>query len=192
MRFGKPIIVVSGLPRSGTSMAMGMLEAGGLDVVTDGVRVADESNPRGYYECERVKALDTDVDKSWLEAARGKAIKIISFLLPDLPETNNYRVILMHRNMDEIITSQNKMLSARREPIGSTDDRMPVQYQDHLHKVKNLLTRRPCFDVLDVTYGDVVGRPLEQAERITRFLGGALDVSRMAASVDRALYHNRR
>lgn len=184
--------MVSGLPRSGTSMAMSMLEAGGLDVVSDGVRVADESNPRGYYECERVKQLDKDIDKSWLEGARGKAIKIISFLLPHLPETNNYRVIFMHRNTDEVITSQNKMLSVRREPAGSTTgEQMAVLYQDHLDKVKNLLTSRPCFDVLDVRYGDVVGRPVEQAERITQFLGGALDVPKMAAAVDRALYHNR-
>lgn len=173
-------------------MVMGMLEAGGLEVVSDGVRAADDSNPRGYYEYERVKTLDKDADKSWLEEARGKAIKIISFLLRDLPDTNDYRVIFMHRPMAEVMTSQNAMLRARQERVDvTTDDRIARQYEDHLRAVKALFARRPCFDVLEVTYGDVVGRPLEQAERIARFVGDPLDASKMAAAVDRTLYRNR-
>ena len=89
LRFGQPVIVISGLPRSGTSMAMKMLEAGGLEVLTDGLRIADESNPNGYYELERVKRLETDEDRSWLKEARGKAIKIVSLLLTYLPDTND-------------------------------------------------------------------------------------------------------
>src|SRR5688500_18084553 len=92
LRFGRPIIVVSGLPRSGTSMAMKMLEAGGTEIMTDGLRAADDSNPEGYFELERVKHLETEADCRWLRAARGRAIKIISFLLPFVPETNQYRV----------------------------------------------------------------------------------------------------
>src|SRR5688572_29274329 len=94
-RYGQPIVVVSGLPRSGTSMAMKMLEAGGLVVVTDNVRTADDDNPRGYYEDERVKDLARDANRTWLRDARGKAIKIISFLLKDLPPDNNYKVLFM-------------------------------------------------------------------------------------------------
>jgi hypothetical protein len=184
-----PIVVVSGLPRSGTSLAMSMLRAGGLEVVSDGVRPADESNPRGYHEDERVKTLDRETDKSWLEGARGKAIKIISFLLRDLPETNQYRVIFMHRNMDEVIASQRKMLG---EVDSTTDQRLARGYEEHLSTVKHLLARRPCFAILDVRYEDVVARPLEQSERIARFVGTGLDVSRMAAAVDPALYRNRR
>ena len=192
MRFGRPIVVVSGLPRSGTSMAMRMLEAGGLEVVSDGLRVADDSNPTGYYEDERVKELDKSADTSWLNEARGKAIKVISFLLRDLPDTNNYRVIFMHRPMGEVMMSQNAMLRARNERVdATTDDRLARQYEDHLRAVSALLARRPCFDVLEVNYGDVVGRPLEQAERMARFVGGPLDASKMAAAVDRALYRNR-
>ena len=86
VRYGAPIVVVSGLPRSGTSMMMGMLEAGGVTPLVDGVRAADASNPKGYFEFEPVKALTIDGDPSWLPAARGKAVKIISFLLTWLPE----------------------------------------------------------------------------------------------------------
>jgi hypothetical protein len=93
-------------------MAMQMLEAGGMAVFTDGRRVADENNPAGYYECERVKTLDRDLETTWLEGVRGKAIKIVSYFLPHLPDTNQYRVIFMHRNLDEVIASQRAMLAA--------------------------------------------------------------------------------
>ena len=103
VRYGKPIVVVSGLPRSGTSMMMQMLEAGGLEILTDGRRTADESNPHGYYELERVKTLEKSEDTSWLTDARGKAVKIIAFLLRYLPENLNYKVIFVHRDMDEVL-----------------------------------------------------------------------------------------
>ena len=173
-------------------MAMRMLEAGGLGIVTDGVRTADESNPNGYYEFERVKTLDLDPDKAWLVAARGRAIKIISFLLRDLPETNNYRVLFMHRHMDEILRSQRRMLAARNEPDTSAgDERLAVEYARHLIAVTRLLATRPCFETLDLRHADVVARPLDEAARITRFLGLDLDVSKMAGAVDEALYRNR-
>lgn len=186
-------MVVSGLPRTGTSMVMGMLEAGGLEVVSDDVRVADHSNPRGYYEYERVKRLDKDTDTSWLEGARGKAIKIISFLLKHLPESNTYCVIFMHRDMDELLASQRQMLQALGEPSSpAADERLALAYRAHLNAVHDLLSSRPCFDVLGLSYGDIIGRSSDQAERINQFLGGGLDVSKMAAVVDPALYRNRR
>ena len=117
LRYGPPIVVVSGLPRSGTSMAMKMLEAGGLAVVTDNVRAADDDNPRGYYEDERVKDLARDANRAWLRDARGKAIKIISFLLKDLPPDNNYKVLFMERDLGEVLASQQKMLDHRGERL---------------------------------------------------------------------------
>ena len=105
-----PIIVVSGLPRSGTSMMMGMLEAGGLELVVDGIRAADEDNPRGYYELERVKDLAKAEDKSWLITLQGKGVKVISLLLQHLPEAYNYKIIFMRRSIAEVLDSQSKML----------------------------------------------------------------------------------
>ena len=193
LEFGAPIVVVSGLPRSGTSMVMGMLAAGGLELMSDGVRVPDESNPAGYFEYERVKTLDKDGDKAWLESARGKGIKIISFLLRDLPGTNNYRVIFLERDMEEIIRSQHKMLAAsgtQTEP--AHDERIAAGFRNHIRDVKALLTERSCFEVLELNHADVLSQPVEQAERIARFVGAGLDGAKMAASVDRALYRNRR
>jgi hypothetical protein len=106
------VVVVSGLPRSGTSLMMQMLEAGGITVLTDGIREPDEDNPRGYYEFERVKALPKG-DYEWLESARGKAVKVVSALLEYLPPEYNYKVIFMHRRMEEILASQRKMLIRR-------------------------------------------------------------------------------
>ena len=193
LRYGRPIVVVSGLPRSGTSMAMKMLEAGGLDVVTDGVRQADESNPRGYLELEAVKALDKDGSTAWLKDARGKAVKIISLLLTWLPEDHDYRVIFMRRDLKDVLASQNKMLVARAGQAGTPeeDEQLRRHYEAHLAKVDRFLAGRRCFSVLRVDYRSAVERPREEAQRINAFLGGGLDVEKMAAVGDPTLYRNR-
>jgi hypothetical protein len=191
LRRGRPIIVVSGLPRSGTSMAMKMLEAGGLQVVTDGVRGADASNPNGYYEYELVKTLNTDGDTAWLAAARGRAVKIIAFLLTYLPESYDYAGVFMHRDLGEIVASQNTMLDARGAPRGAGEDRTRAHYAQHLEQVERFLARRACFSTLAVNYADVLATPREQALRINAFIGGHLDVERMAQVADPALYRSR-
>jgi hypothetical protein len=173
-------------------MAMSMLEAGGLEIVTDGVRVADEHNPLGYYEYERVKTLGVDTDVSWLEIARGKAVKVISFLLPHLPATYNYRVVFMHRDMDEVLTSQYRMLGETQVRDPAADRRMAKAYEEHLGAVGDLLRRRLCFEVLDLRYEQMLDRPTEQAERLAGFVGVPLDVPAMASVVNRGLYRNRR
>ncbi len=191
VRFGEPLIVVSGLPRSGTSMTMQMLEFSGLDIATDGIRKPGEDNPKGYYEYERVKDLEKETDKSYLKEFRGKIIKIISFLLKDLPETNNYKVVFMRRNLDEILASQTKMLKNRGEASESSDEEMLELYKNHLWKVNYLMKHRSCFEFLEVNYKDVVENPRREAARISEFLGN-LDVDKMTSAVDEKLYRNRR
>lgn len=190
VRYGRPIVVVSGLPRSGTSMAMKMLEAGGLPVVTDGLRAADEDNPKGYYEDERVKDLHQLEDKTWLREARGKVVKIISFLLKSLPADNNYQVVFMHRNLREIVASQNKML-VRRGETNATPDERALQLLEQEVRDARFFLRRPHFEVLELTYGAMLESPRPQAERMAEFLGQSLDVERMAQMVDVQLYRNR-
>jgi len=193
LRVGEPIIVVSGLPRSGTSMAMKMLDAGGVPTLTDGVRTADESNPKGYFELERVKELDKTEDYSWLRGARGKAVKIISFLLTYVPDTFDYQVIFMDRDIDEVLQSQNKMLAARGESGGAASDaEMRQMYEQHLKKIDRFLRNRKCFSTLHVNYKSAIDNPAAEARRINEFLGGRLDVARMEAVADRGLYRNRR
>jgi hypothetical protein len=188
---GHPIIVVSGLPRSGTSMAMRALEAGGVPVLTDGLRQADESNPRGYYEFEPVKALDKRGDVSWLASARGKAVKIVSLLLTYLPESYDYQVVFMRRHLDEILASQNAMLRARGEPEGADDGQMRRMYAEHLAQVERFLGRR-CFSTIRIDYAKFLAEPRSEAGRINQFLGGGLDVEQMAGVADASLYRNRR
>lgn len=189
--YGQPVVVVSGLPRSGTSMAMKMLAAGGLEVVADGLRTADEDNPKGYFEDERVKALAETADKQWLRNARGKAIKIISYLLKELPRQNNYRVIFVRRDLREVLASQAKMLARRGETTETSDDKMIELYENHLWRVDYLFRHAPHLERLDVAYAAAVTDPRREAERVNAFLGGRLDVERMAAAVDPALYRNR-
>ena len=191
---GQPIVVVSGLPRSGTSMTMQMLAAAGIAAVTDGIRAPSEDNPRGYFEDERVKRLyQKGGDRSWLSEARGKAIKIISFLLKHLPESNDYRIIFMDRDMEEMLMSQRTMLQAMGElPDGASDARMASAYTAHLNAVHELLSSRRCFEAITLNYGEVIASASEHASRIDQFLGGRLDVSKMAAAVDATLYRSRR
>lgn len=190
-RYGEPIVVVSGLPRSGTSMAMKMLEAGGLKTVVDDQRTADEDNPKGYYEDERVKDLGQMADKTWLREARGKVIKVISYLLKDLPPSHNYQVIFLRRDLREVLASQTKMLDRRGETNQTSDERMLDLYEDHLWKVDRLLKRSPHLEHLDVPYKQVLDNPRGEAERIAAFLGRPLDVAKMASMVDESLYRNR-
>jgi hypothetical protein len=188
--YGEPIVVVSGLPRSGTSMVMKMLEAGGLSMVTDGVRSADEDNPKGYYEDERVKNLHVDEDRAWLRQCRGRAVKVISYLIKTLPPDNNYKVLFMERNLKEILASQSKMLTRRGETSETPDERMMELLQQDLAAARFFL-RRAHFDLLDVQYKEVLDHPREQARRIAVFLGRPLDIAAMVRVVDATLYRNR-
>lgn len=191
LRYGRPIVIVSGLPRSGTSMMMRMLDAGGLPVWTDGVRAADDQNPAGYYELERVKELDKGLDRSWMREGRGRAVKVISSLLEYLPPGNNYQVLFMHRQLDEVLASQRKMLAQRGQAGGDADDQLQASFEAHLRRVKSFLAHQPGVSALDVTYGDVIADAEPAARRIREFLGADLAVERMCAAVDGALYRNR-
>lgn len=190
--YGHPIIVVSGLPRSGTSLMMKMLDAGGVPVWTDGVREADDQNPNGYYELERVKDLDKQPDRRWVREGRGRAVKVISALLEHLPADNNYRVILMRRDLDEVLASQRAMLVQRGEAGGAErDPALKTAYDRHLRLVRHLLQSGSCFAVLEVDYADVIADPAASAARVNAFVGGGWDIARMAAAVDAKLYRNR-
>ncbi len=191
-KYGDSVIVVSGLPRSGTSMMMKMLEAGGVRIMTDAIRQADIDNPKGYYEYERVKNLEKETDKSYIRDARGKALKVISFLLKDLPDDNHYRVIFMRRHMDEVIASQNKMLDRRGEDSIDAHERMAEAYRNHLAAVKILVRKRQNFEMLELRYDEAVTSPRDAARAVNAFLGGRLDEAAMTAAIDAELYRNRK
>jgi hypothetical protein len=185
------VTIVSGLPRSGTSMMMKMLEAGGLPVMTDNIRTADEDNPRGYYEFERVKQIEHD--QAWLPDARGKVVKMISALLKHLPEGYEYRVVFMRRKLDEVMASQRQMLIRRGKPAdASGDDKMATYFQRHLAQVDAWLAERPHFKVLDVSYNEMVENPTVHAAALAEFLDGDLDVDAMTGVVAASLYRQRR
>ncbi|MSP56185.1 MAG: sulfotransferase family protein [Myxococcales bacterium] len=189
---GEPIVLVSGLPRSGTSMMMKMLEAGGIQVMEDGVRTADVDNPKGYYEYERVKHLEKETDKSYLKDARGKVIKIISFLLKDLPPDNDYRIVFMRRDLDEVLASQNKMLQHRNETDTSDDAAMREAYLNHIASVRIMSRKKANWQTVEIRYDDTVKSPAATAAALNAFLGGKLDEKAMVAAVDGELYRNRK
>ncbi len=185
------IVVVSGLPRSGTSMMMKMLEAGGVPLLTDNVRQPDEDNPKGYYEFERVKNIPKG-DVAWLEQARGKAVKIISALLEHLPPTYTYRVIFMRRDLREILASQRKMLIRRGEdPRKIDEEELYRLFTKHLQYIRRWLTQQPNFHVLEIPYNRILEEPRPYIHQINTFLGGHLDEEAMMQVIDPHLYRNR-
>ena len=186
----KIITIVSGLPRSGTSMMMKMLEAGGMRILKDEIRKADEDNSAGYYEFEKVKELKKD--PSWLENAIGKAVKIISSLLEHLPERYTYKIIFMYRNMEEILNSQRQMLIRRGEPTDEvSDEKMGKMFLKHLQKIEERLNKQSNMDVLTVHYNEILKEPAKHGEIINRFLGNTLNTKNMTGVIDRTLYRQR-
>lgn len=173
-------------------MVMGMLEAGGVPVLTDRVREADEDNPGGYFELEKVKDLGESGDKSWLRDARGKAVKVISHLLKELPGDNYYRIIFARRDLEEVVASQNIMLNRQAEPNPVDDAKAIELFRKHIVNVRFLVRKTPNLEMIELTYSDTVGDPGSTARRINEFLGGHLEHEKMAAIVDQRLYRNRK
>lgn len=186
------VVVVSGLPRSGTSMIMKMLEAGGLEPLTDGIRKADDDNPRGYYEFERVKKLKED--KAWLPEARGRVVKIISQLLRELPGEYEYRIIFVRRDMDEILDSQMRMMTRRGtvKAGGTSPEKMRDLLLRHLDQVFAWLDQQKQMKYVTVNYNEILADPADAIARINTLLDGELDTEVMSKVVDRALYRQRR
>lgn len=184
------ITIVSGLPRSGTSLAMQMLSAGGIPALTDEQRTPDADNPRGYFEFERVKQIKSD--QLWLNDAVGKAVKVIHMLITALPTDREYRVLMMRRDVNEVVRSQAAMLARSGKPGGGlSPDKLAKVYQGQMSAVGRWLAACPRFRVLDVPYADLIKDPRAMSEHVSEFLGGGLSIDAMARAVDPTLYRQR-
>lgn len=180
------VVIVSGLPRSGTSMMMQMLDATGLPILTDEKRKQDIDNPKGYFEYEKVKGLQKD--NTWLHEAEGKTVKVISQLLKFLPRGFRYKIIYMTRDLDEVIESQRVMLRNNGIPAKKGLGKV---YQTEMKKLEQWQSREPGVEIIHVPYVDVLEKPEVQAKRIAEFLNKDLDIDKMIHSVDEKLYRNR-
>lgn len=186
----KTITIVSGLPRSGTSMMMKMLNAGGMEVLVDNIRKADEDNPNGYYEFEKVKKIKED--NSWLEDAEGKAVKMVSMLLYDLPPGRRYNIIFIQRIMDEVLASQRRMLERLgRNNQQDSDENMAELFGKHLREIKKWLEKQDNMNIQFIRYNDIIKKPLKNAKRLNKFLGKRLDAKKMAKVVNKSLYRQK-
>lgn len=184
------ITVVSGLPRSGTSLMMQMIVAGGMSPLTDGLRTADENNPKGYFEWEPAKALKQNPGA--IAAAEGRVVKIVSALLPLLPEGHDYRIVFMIRSLEEVIASQNSMLRRMGKEVPSTSQvAVAAAFEKHLRETEKQLVKRKNVAVLKVEHRSVLAEPAVQASRVADFVGGSLNVEAMAAQVERSLHRER-
>ena len=186
----QPVIIVSGLPRSGTSMMMRMLAEGGLPIITDEIRRADEDNPNGYFELEVVRQLKQG-NAAWLREMNGKGVKVISALLEYLPAEYQYKIIFMERDSKETLASQKKMLDHRGQISKLTDEEMEQQFHAHLAAMKPWLVRQPNIEVLFVNYNALLANPGSSCEKIVSFLDLPLNQARMLSVPDGTLYRNR-
>lgn len=171
-------------------MMMKVLEAGGMEIVTDNLRVADEDNPKGYYELEDVKALK-DGDDSWILDAPGKAVKVISSLLEFLPSDYKYKIVFMRREIAEILASQKQMLIRRGENSDGNDQEMAEMFQEHLKRVRVWLANQPNMDVLYVDYNALMADPDPEIKAVTEFLGITNNLEAMLAVPDKKLYRQK-
>ncbi len=186
----KQVVVVSGLPRSGTSLMMQMLEAGGIPPLTDTIRARDEDNPKGYYEHESIKQLQTRPDI--MQQAVGRAVKVIHLLLEHLPKGYHYKILFMRRSLEEVVRSQRKMLErSGKQGAALTDAALMKVYENQLVKADELLRSRSDCEVLYIDHRTLIDNPLSIADQINTFLGGDMDVRSMASAVDPGLYRNR-
>jgi len=186
------IVVVSGLPRSGTSLMMMMLDAAGIPPMQDYVRTADDDNPKGYYEYERVKKMP-EGDTAWVKDARGKSVKVITALLEHLPRNFKYDVLVMRREMNEILASQKKMLERRGEdPDKVSDAEMADLFGKHFSNVMDWIKKQKHLRYVEVSYNNMLEAPEEEIEKVNQFLGGQLDTDAMLAMIDPKLYRQRK
>ena len=187
----KVVVIVSGLPRSGTSMMMRMLDVGGLPVLIDNIRSPNEDNPQGYYEYERVKKMP-DGDYAWLQDAQAQAVKVLAVLLTHLPDNYKYKVLFMRRNMQEMLDSQRAMLVRRGEKTDRVDDQeMAHLFEKHLRDLYAWMNSKPNVQYLEVDYNAVLKNPFLWAEKVQKFLSVKLDVPGMISVVDPSLYRQR-
>jgi LPS sulfotransferase NodH len=184
------ITIVSGLPRSGTSLMMQMLAAGGMALLTDHERKPDIDNPRGYCEWEPAKLLPKEPSR--IDEAEGKAVKVISQLLLSLPRGRSYKVIFMERPLPEVLASQDEMLKRRGTSEAADHEALTIAFRDHMRQIVAWLEHREDIPICRIGYRKVLSDPRGCAETVRDFLGLDLDVEAMAGSVDPALYRNRR
>lgn len=183
------IFVVSGLPRSGTSMCMQMLVSGGAKAYTDGERVADDNNPKGYFESERVKRLGKAND--WLGESCGKVLKVVTPLIPFLPQGFRYRVIMMERKIDEIVESQEKMLARLQRTGGNLDKQRMGEFMENNQQFAENTLKLHGIPVLKISYTDAIEDPAGVAARLKEFLPIDLNANEMAAAIDSSLYRTK-
>ncbi len=184
------ITIVSGLPRSGTSMMMAMIDAGGIPALTDNLRKPDEDNPRGYFEYEPVK--QTKQDPSWLGLAGGRVVKMVYRLLYDLPPGRRYRVVFMQRHLEEVIKSQDVMLEHRGQGGGAlSPEKLMALFRQQLEQFDQWVRRQPNFEILYVNYNEIIRDPAATIRAVNEFLGGQLDVAAMQKVVEPTLYRQR-
>lgn len=182
------VIIVSGLPRSGTSMIMQMLKAGGIELIYDELRPVDQSNPNGYFELEKVKSLAED--NSWIPNCKGKAIKILYHLLKYLPKELDYKIIFMHRNLADVITSQDKILASYNKPVDPNREHIKSLFEAQLLQTIGWLDQQNNMEVIDIQFSDVISKPKKISLKISEFLGTNLDLKAMGTVVNSALVSN--
>ena len=185
----RPIYVVSGLPRSGTSMAMALLQAGGMPIFSDGIRQADLDNPNGYFEYAGVGSLRSD--SSWVYESADKAVKVVSPLLRFLPSDLHYRIVFMRRDVREVALSQEEMLRRRERDVPGNTSEIERIMRAHLVQIETWLSQQKNMSVCYMDYGWVIDNPAAASEKLVQVAELKGLPIEMAEVVDKRLYRQR-
>ena len=183
------ITIVSGLPRSGTSLMMRMLNVGGIPALCDEQRGPDADNPNGYYEFESVKSIKNYAE--WIDRAVGHSVKMVYSLLEHLPTDREYRVVFMRRSIDEIIQSQRAMLLHNGIKTEIPDEEIKELFERVLRQFYTWLPSQSHLKLINVSYNELLSRPASTISQINRYLGYCLDTEAMSQVIDHSLYRNR-
>ncbi len=183
------ILIVSGLPRSGTSLLMKILDSLKIEILSDGIRKSDINNPKGYYEFEKVKKIHKD--SSWINSAKGKAIKIVSPLLRFLPSNVNYKIIFVKRNLNEILMSQKKMLENLETEDKISEELMLKSFKDHLKKTEDWINSQKNISAVYINYNELLNNPSEECIKLKKFLNRDINSKHITKVIDKKLYRNR-
>ena len=188
------ITIVSGLPRSGTSMMMQILKNGGISLLVDDIRQADSNNKKGYFEYEKVKSIKRD--KTWFKEAEDKAIKIVSIHLTELPDEFNYKIIFMERDMHEIISSQNKMIKNLGNTAATFQNNSKILSQiftKQIENIKSSISSKNNIEIIYINYNETIKSPENNCIKIKNFLNDEnIDLSKMIDSIDNNLYREKK
>lgn len=180
------ITLITGIPRSGTSLMMQLFKAANVDIATDAIRTEDDNNPKGYYELEAVKGIVKN--NAFLKDLDGKTIKIVAPLVTFIDLSLEYRVVFMIRDLDEVVQSQEKMVGKDQQ---DQKEKFKTMYAMHIEKSRQFLNSHN-IPFIEIQHRELLQNPELSLKRLIDFCGWETPLEELKSVIDHSLYRNRK